>query len=75
MTAGAVGCHRAVIEAGIAPGINGVAVIAKIIAEDMIGMFSRCADVIMTLTAFDWCAFELASRVTVSAIDSFVFAN
>jgi hypothetical protein len=67
--------HRTVIEARSAPGIYGMAVIAKIAAEDMLRVLARRADIVVTLAAIHRCALELAARVATRTVYKLMFSG
>ena len=67
--------NRAVVEAGAAPGIDGMTVVAEIIRDDVLRVFARCATVVVALPAFQRCAFELAAYVAAGTVNLFVLAG
>jgi hypothetical protein len=52
-----------------------MAVIAKIIAGKMLGMFPFCSQTVMALITFERCSYKLAGKVTTGTIDKFMPAS
>lgn len=75
MTSLARGNDAAVVKSSAPPGLRSVAIIADIAADDMSGMLTRCAAVVVTKEAFHRSAFELSTNVTAGAIDEVVFTG
>ena len=69
------GEDTAVVESCASPCFRGVAIIAKIAADDMFCVLARCTTVVVAQGAFHGCAFELSAYVTAGTVDKFVFTG
>jgi hypothetical protein len=64
-----------VVEVCITPGVYSVAVVAVIIAGNMIGIFPGCKDVVVTLPAAGRCSFESSINMAAGTINEFMFSG